>query len=130
MTSLFKGIVIALGLVYLSFLGLPFFWILIHDQNTLNALYWNGFNGIIDVRGPIPLVTSSALLISLGGLYKFKNWGRKLFAATTLISGLLSPFYGVVVGAGIDNLLSYFFAIGSGIVLSMSYFSSCGAEFR
>jgi hypothetical protein len=129
MKSQFKGIVIALGILYLSFICLPFLWGHIYSEDTLNALAWNGFNSLIDVHGPTPLIISLFLLASLVGLYKFKKWGRHLFATTTLISGILTPLYGVVVGVGIDNLVSYFFAIGSGAVLSMSYFSNFASEF-
>ncbi len=130
MKEIFQKIILAVGCFYLLYIALPFFWLEIYDQETLEVLNWHGYGGLLDIYGPIPYIFACALLISLVGLYQFKRWGRTIFMLVTIISGVVSPLWGLQTMGYFDSLPAYFVSIGSGAILAMSYFSSIGAEFE
>lgn len=109
---------------------MPYMWHLMYDQETLNALSWNGHGGEINLYGPIPYIISGITLISLVGLHQLKKWGRKLLLITVIASGLITPMFGLGVQGGFDSLAAYFLTIGTGAILSMSYFSSVAESFE
>jgi hypothetical protein len=128
--SFFQKLVLLIIALYLIYMLIPYGWQYIYSEETLNALAWNGYGGIVNIFGPVPYVFAAFLLVSLAGLYKFKKWGRTCFMLYAISVGMLSPIFGLGVTAGIDGIVSYFFTFLSGFIISVSYFSSISNEFK
>ncbi|MDH0894838.1 MULTISPECIES: hypothetical protein [unclassified Pseudomonas] len=124
MKGFFKKVVVAVFLLYLVYILMPYAWHLMCSQEELDALSWNGYGGWVSFYGPIPYIITGVTLISLVGLHQLKRWGRTLFLIIVIISGLITPMFGLIVQGGFDSLISYFLVIGIGAIISMSYFSS------
>ena len=130
MKNIFRKIIVGVGALYIAFMALPFFWLDIYDQETLNALTWLGNGGVLNIYGPLPYLLAIVFIVSLIGMYRLKKWARTLFMLFTIISGLISPLWGLSVAGNIDVLAPYFISIGSGALLAIAYFTSLGAEFE
>jgi hypothetical protein len=130
MKGIFQKTILAVGGLYLLYMALPFFWLELYDQETLEVLSWQGYGGLLDIYGPIPYILACALLVSLVGLYQLKKWGRTTFMLVTIITGVISPLWGLQTMGQLDSLPAYFVSIGSGAILAMAYLSSIGGEFE
>ena len=130
MKGFFKKIVAAVSLLYVVYILTPYIWHLIYDQETLDALSWNGHGGQLNIYGPVPYFIAGITLISLIGIHQLKKWGRKLFLISVIASGLVIPFFGLGVIGGFDSLIAYFLTVGTGAIISISYFSSVAESFE
>ena len=126
----FRQLIYVVGLCYLVLIFLPYLWRDLYSYEINSALGWNGLGSVLNLYGPVPYILLAITVISLVGLHQYKNWGRTLFLVVTLISGFLSPFFGLAVQGNYDSFFGYFFAIGSGAILAASYFSEVSGEFE
>ncbi|GAB4187669.1 MAG: hypothetical protein Tsb002_13150 [Wenzhouxiangellaceae bacterium] len=130
MKAFYRKIIYSYVALYIMYLALPWLWGYIYSQVILDALSWNGYGSIIDIYGPVPYALAFLLLVSVIGLHQFKKWGRTLFLVATVISGLLSPFFGLAVIGNYDSIFPYFLTVSGGVILSLSYFSVLNSEFK
>ncbi|WP_339412812.1 hypothetical protein [Pseudomonas sp. EA_35y_Pfl2_R5] len=130
MKGFFKKIVAAVFLLYLAYILMPYIWHLMYDQETLDALSWNGYGGQLNIYGPFPYFIAGITLVSLVGIHQLRKWGRKLFLISVIASGVLTPFFGLGVIGGFDLFIGYFLTVGTGVIISMSYFSSVAENFE
>ena len=109
---------------------MSFFSAYLYDQNTNDALTWNGYGALVPMHDLVPY----AFLIAFGvvsiGLIFFKSWARTGFLFLTAIGFLLSPVIGLSVQTGVDSLLSYFINLSDGAILVMAYLTSINNEFQ
>lgn len=130
MKATYKRLIYAIAMIYMVYVAVPFFGPSMYEQEVLDALSWHGYGGVLDVYGPIPFIIAILLMISLVGLHQFKPWARILFTVVTVISGLATPLWGLQVVGSYDTIFGYFVAIGSGAILSLSYWSELSDEFK
>lgn len=128
--KIFRIIVALMLATYVVYVAIPYTWPLLYDQATLNALYWNGYGGSINVYGPVPYVLAATMLISLFGLFFFKIWARNLFFICTIVSLAMGPFRGIVVLGPLESIPSGIISLCMGAILAMSYLSSVKDKFQ
>lgn len=114
-------------LVFLVFLESALFWG-VWDWTYFGnerALAWLGAGSILDydVLHILVYLLYFMHVVSYVGLFLFLSWSKKLLMATVVVTGFSSPFFGIAVGSGVEELISYFLTLGSGLVLGVSYFS-------
>ena len=129
MNKFFKNLVLVCIVTTVIFNILPYFWHLIHPEETLNLLLINGFKEYINfyyINNALAVINILALI----GLLFFKKWSRTLFFTVTCISILLGPFQGFSITAGYETSIGYISVLCEGAILYMAYFSSVASEFN
>lgn len=101
MKAFFQKLVLGVMALYLVYILIPFAWHYIYNEETLTALTWNGYGGLVSLYGPAPYFVSAFFFVSLLGLYNFKKWGRLCFTVYTIVSGLLVPIWGLSLWVGL-----------------------------
>lgn len=97
------------------------------------VLMWNGYGGIPplsngEITGPFEitvLILFGALVVALIagyiGAFLFKNWGRLLLAAITLVSILATPAFGLFVALSVEMMFYELSAAAFYIALTMAF---------
>ena len=70
------------------------------------------------------------VVVSIIGLMRFKDWGRKCYLASFVLSAMLYPFLGVSVFSGVGQLLNDSSFVLSGFLIASMYLSPLKQDFK
>ncbi len=129
MKALFRRLILLELALYLLHLAAPYFSERLYGKETLRALSWNGYGGMIDSNGWFPYAMFGGEIVALLAMYLFQDWGRATFLALLIVSVLLSPFYGVVVYPGWEGGIGGAMAVLAGFLICMAYCTQLNEAF-
>ena len=127
----YQNSVLLLAISYTVFFFLPYAWPYIYANQTVDFLALAGFNGKVDLAGPLPFLIGMFYIISYVGLYYFHPAGRLLFTALVIFNLTLAPYVlGYYATAYLDSAIGYLVTLLEGCVLYMVYFTDISGKFK
>ena len=70
------------------------------------------------------------VVVSIIGLLKFKDWGRKCYVSSFVLVAIAYPFLGVSAFSGVGQLLNDSSFVLSGFLLAVMYLSPLEQDFK
>jgi len=110
---------------------IPYFDNFLHEEGTLAALSWSGYNAWISpaAQDIFAYTTLFFYVVASIGLINFKTWSKTFFVVLTIFSILSELLFGFSAITAYDAMLLDIVGILDGAILAMLYFTSISNEF-
>jgi hypothetical protein len=129
--KVYRWVLLSVGLLYIAWFFMLYFdyYFLELGTEEKRMIAFNGYNTLLP---DIPILYRTLMLLfllSIFGLYFFKNWARNLFIGILAFNVMATPFAGLSVTTAYDSFLLTLLDISYGVILALVFLKPISEKF-